>query len=141
MFKILVSDSLSEEGLSILKSSKDFIVDVKTGLKPAELKSIIAEYDALLVRSATKVTAEIIEAGTKLKIIGRAGVGLDNVDLKAAPPEIISTTHPAHERHYSNTQPVFVVDKTEDLSGVEGFYFLVDRNPDRLSDRMFCIFI
>ena len=84
MFKILVSDSLSEEGLSILKSSKDFIVDVKTGLKPAELKSIIAEYDALLVRSATKVTAEIIEAGTKLKIIGRAGVGLDNVDLKAA---------------------------------------------------------
>ena len=84
MFKILVSDSLSEEGLSILKSSKDFIVDVKTGLKPAELKSIIAEYDALLVRSATKVTGEIIEAGTKLKIIGRAGVGLDNVDLKAA---------------------------------------------------------
>ena len=84
MFKILVSDSLSEEGLSILKSSKDFIVDVKTGLKPAELKSIIAEYDALLVRSATKVTGEIIEAGTKLKIIGRAGVGLDNVDVKAA---------------------------------------------------------
>lgn len=84
MFKILVSDPLSEEGLSILKSSKDFIVDVKTGLKPPELKSIIAEYDALLVRSATKVTAEIIEAGTKLKIIGRAGVGLDNVDLKAA---------------------------------------------------------
>ena len=84
MFKILVSDSLSEEGLSILKSSKDFIVDVKTGLKPAELKSIIAEYDALLLRSATKVTGEIIEAGTKLKIIGRAGVGLDNVDLKAA---------------------------------------------------------
>jgi len=84
MFKILVSDSLSTEGLTILKSSKDFIVDVKTGLKPAELKSIIAEYDALLVRSATKVTAEIIEAGTKLKIIGRAGVGLDNVDLKVA---------------------------------------------------------
>jgi D-3-phosphoglycerate dehydrogenase len=84
MFKILVSDSLSEEGLGILKSSKDFIVDIKTGLKPAELKGIIAEYDALVVRSATKVTAEIIEAGAKLKIIGRAGVGLDNVDLKAA---------------------------------------------------------
>ncbi len=84
MFKILVSDSLSDEGLSILKSSKEFVVDVKTGLKPEELKGIIGDYDALIVRSATKVTSEIIEAGTKLKIIGRAGVGLDNVDLKAA---------------------------------------------------------
>jgi D-3-phosphoglycerate dehydrogenase len=84
MFKILVSDALSDEGLGILKNSKEFVVDVKTGLKPAELKSIIGEYDALLVRSATKVTQEIIDAGSKLKIIGRAGVGLDNVDLKAA---------------------------------------------------------
>ena len=84
MFKILVSDSLSDEGMQILKSSKDFIVDVKTGLKADELKATIGEYDALLVRSATKVTADIIEAATKLKIIGRAGVGLDNVDLKAA---------------------------------------------------------
>lgn len=84
MFKILVSDSLSEEGLSILKTSKEFVVDVKTGLKPDELKSIIGQYDALVVRSATKVNREIIDAGTKLKIIGRAGVGLDNVDLKAA---------------------------------------------------------
>lgn len=84
MFKILVSDALSEEGLGVLKSSKDFVVDVKTGLKPDELKGIIGEYDALVVRSATKVTAEVIEAGKKLKIIGRAGVGLDNVDLAAA---------------------------------------------------------
>ncbi|MFH0877608.1 MAG: phosphoglycerate dehydrogenase [Candidatus Omnitrophota bacterium] len=84
MFKILVSDSLSDEGLSVLKNSKEFMVDVKTGLEPAELKEIIGEYDALVVRSATKVTAEVIEAGTKLKLIGRAGVGLDNVDLRAA---------------------------------------------------------
>ncbi|MFH1691391.1 MAG: phosphoglycerate dehydrogenase [Candidatus Omnitrophota bacterium] len=84
MFKILVSDSLSQEGLEILKSSKEFVVDVKTGLKADELKSVIGEYDALVVRSATKVTADIIQAGKKLKIIGRAGVGLDNVDLKAA---------------------------------------------------------
>ncbi|HAJ56689.1 MAG TPA: phosphoglycerate dehydrogenase [Candidatus Omnitrophica bacterium] len=84
MFKILVSDSLSEEGLNILKGSKEFMVDVKTGLKPEELKGIIGEYDALVVRSATKVTRDIIDAGAKLKIIGRAGVGLDNVDLKAA---------------------------------------------------------
>lgn len=84
MFKILVSDSLSQEGLEILKSSKEFVVDVQTGLKADELKNIIGEYDALVVRSATKVTSDIIQAGAKLKIIGRAGVGLDNVDLKAA---------------------------------------------------------
>lgn len=84
MFKILVSDSLSDEGLKVLRSSKDLVVDVKTGMKPEELKAVIGEYDALVVRSATKVSAEVIEAGSQLKIIGRAGVGLDNVDMKAA---------------------------------------------------------
>ncbi|MDD5291607.1 MAG: phosphoglycerate dehydrogenase [Candidatus Omnitrophica bacterium] len=83
MYKILVSDKLSEKGLNILKENKEFKVDVKTGLKPEELKSIIAGYDALLVRSSTKVTKEIIDASS-LKVIGRAGVGLDNVDLEAA---------------------------------------------------------
>jgi len=82
--KILVSDPLSEEGIKILKEQKDFQVDVKTGMKPEELKAIIKGYDALIVRSATKVTKEIIDAATDLKAIGRAGVGLDNVDLEAA---------------------------------------------------------
>lgn len=84
MFKILVSDSLSDEGLKILKDIKEFTVDVKTELKPEELKSVIKDYDALLVRSATKVTKDIIDAASKLKVVGRAGVGLDNVDLNAA---------------------------------------------------------
>lgn len=84
MHKILVSDALSDEGLKILKDIKEFNVDVKTGLKPDELKGIIGEYDALMVRSATKVTKDIIAAGKRLKVIGRAGVGLDNVDLEAA---------------------------------------------------------
>lgn len=82
--KILISDPLSEEGLKILKDVKDFQVDVKTELKPDDLKAAIKDYDALVVRSATKVTREVIEAGVKLKVIGRAGVGLDNVDLEAA---------------------------------------------------------
>lgn len=83
MFKILVSDKLSEKGLVILKECKEFKVDVNTGLKPDELKSIIKNYDALIVRSSTKVTKDIIDA-SNLKVIGRAGVGLDNVDLDAA---------------------------------------------------------
>jgi D-3-phosphoglycerate dehydrogenase len=84
MIKILVSDSLSEEGLKILNDVKDFQVDVKTGMKPEELKDVIKDYDALIVRSATKANKGIIEAADKLKVIGRAGVGLDNVDLAAA---------------------------------------------------------
>jgi len=82
--KILISDPLAEEGINILKENKDFQVDVKTDLKPETLKEIIKEYDALIVRSATKVTKEIIEHAEKLKVIGRAGVGLDNVDLASA---------------------------------------------------------
>lgn len=82
--KILVSDPLSEEGLKILKEVKDFQVDVRTELKPEALKEAIKDYDALIVRSATKVNKDIINAAGKLKVIGRAGVGLDNVDSEAA---------------------------------------------------------
>ncbi|MEW6008564.1 MAG: phosphoglycerate dehydrogenase [Candidatus Omnitrophota bacterium] len=84
MHHILVSDKLAEEGLKIFNSEKSFKVDVKTGLSPKELQAIIKDYDCLVVRSATKVTADIIQEAKNLKIIGRAGVGLDNVDLEAA---------------------------------------------------------
>ena len=84
MFKILVSDPLAQEGVEILKKEKEFQVDVKHKLPPEELKKIIKDYDALLVRSETKVTKDIIEEATNLKVIGRAGVGLDNVDLESA---------------------------------------------------------
>jgi len=84
MIKILVSDALSGEGLKVFQECKEFSVDVKTDLKPDALKEIIKDYDGLVVRSATKVTKDIIEAAKKLKVIGRAGVGLDNVDLEAA---------------------------------------------------------
>ena len=84
MIKILVSDALSEEGLKVFKESPELTVDVKTDLKPEALKEIIKDYDALVVRSATKVNKDIIQAAAKLKVIGRAGVGLDNVDLDAA---------------------------------------------------------
>jgi len=84
MIKIFVSDPLSEEGLKILKDRKEFQVDVKTDLKPDALKESIKDYDGLVVRSATKVTRDILSQAVKLKVIGRAGVGLDNVDLEAA---------------------------------------------------------
>jgi D-3-phosphoglycerate dehydrogenase len=82
--RILVSDKLAEEGLKILREGDVFEVDAKYDLKPDDLKKIIGDYDALVIRSGTQVSAEILEAASKLKVIGRAGVGLDNVDLKAA---------------------------------------------------------
>jgi D-3-phosphoglycerate dehydrogenase / 2-oxoglutarate reductase len=96
MFKILVSDKLEKEGLDILTAEKNFQVDCKFGLPAAELKTIIKDYDAMIVRSGTQVTAEIIEAADKLKVIGRAGVGLDNVDLPAATKKgIVAMNTPA----------------------------------------------
>ena len=80
--KILVADTIAEEGLEILRNYAQ--VDIKLKLKPEELKAIIGNYDALIVRSQTQVPAEIIEAGEKLKVIGRAGVGVDNIDVAAA---------------------------------------------------------
>jgi D-3-phosphoglycerate dehydrogenase len=80
--KILVSDSLAEEGLEVLRREAE--VEVKTDLTPQQLAEAIGQYDAIVVRSATKVTAEVIEAGQRLRVIGRAGVGVDNIDVERA---------------------------------------------------------
>ncbi len=82
MAKVLVSDPIDQAGIDIL--SQVATVDVKTGLSPEQLLQIIPEYDALMIRSGSRITKEIIEAGNQLKIIGRAGVGVDNVDVTAA---------------------------------------------------------
>lgn len=82
MPKILISDKVAQEGIDILRKVGD--VDVKTGLPEDELCKIIGDYDALVIRSSTQVTAKVLEAAKKLKIIGRAGVGVDNVDVPVA---------------------------------------------------------
>lgn len=81
-YRVLVSDPLAEEGLDTLKEFCD--LDIKTGLTEDQLVDIIGDYDALLVRSGTEVTARVIEAGKRLKFIGRAGAGVDNIDTEAA---------------------------------------------------------
>ena len=84
MFKVLVSDPISDMGIQQLYDAEDITVDKKPGLTEAELIAIIADYDALLVRSQTRLQPSIMKAGKKLKVIGRAGVGVDNIDLEAA---------------------------------------------------------
>lgn len=80
--RVLIADPIAQEGIELLRTRAE--VDVRTGLSLLQLKEIVANYDALVVRSETKVTAEVIEAGKNLKIIARAGVGVDNVDVDAA---------------------------------------------------------
>ncbi len=82
--KILISDALSEKGKEVLTSAEAFDVDDRKGISAEDLVACIGEYDGLIVRSQTKVTSELIEKAGKLKVIGRAGVGVDNVDIDAA---------------------------------------------------------
>lgn len=80
--RILVSDDVSEKGVAILR--EHFDVDVKTNMPPEELLACIGEYDGLVTRSQTQVTEEVIAAAHNLKVIGRAGVGVDNINIPAA---------------------------------------------------------
>ena len=77
--KIFVSNDISEKGVALLR--EHFDVDVMPNMKPEELIKVINNYDGLVTRSMTKVTKEVIEASTRLKVIGRAGVGVDNIDI------------------------------------------------------------
>ena len=83
MARVLVSDPIDDAGVQRLVAA-GHLVDVKIGLKPEELQAIIGDYDALVVRSETKVTAAVFESATRLQAVGRAGVGVDNIDLDAA---------------------------------------------------------
>ena len=83
MPKVLISDKLSPQSVEIFKD-KGVEVDFKPGLSPEELLEIIADYDGLAIRSATKVTEQVLEKAPNLKVVGRAGIGVDNVDIKAA---------------------------------------------------------
>ncbi len=81
-WRVLIADPVAREGVEALQA--DTQVDVRTGLAPDELLSIIGEYDALVVRSETRVTADVIAGGRRLQVVGRAGVGVDNIDIPAA---------------------------------------------------------
>src|SRR5258705_1230511 len=77
--KVLVRETIAEAGIELLRAKFDVVIDTDS-----PLEEIVGDYDALIVRSATKVTADIVERATNLKVIGRAGVGVDNVDADAA---------------------------------------------------------
>ncbi len=84
VYRILVADSLSPKGIEILKGEKEIKCYVWTNFSPGELRATIGEYDGIIIRSKTTLTADIINASERLKVIGRAGIGVDNVDIQAA---------------------------------------------------------
>ena len=95
MPRVLISDKLSPAAVEIFRR-RGIDADLKPGLAPAELRAIVGEYEGLAVRSATKVTRELLEAATRLKVVGRAGIGVDNVDLKTATARgivVVNTPH------------------------------------------------
>src|SRR5215470_7013878 len=83
-YRVLLSDSLGPEGLARLREQPDLEIDARPGLSPAQLEESIGGYHALIVRSATKVTADVIARADQLRVIGRAGIGVDNIDVDAA---------------------------------------------------------
>ncbi|HOV90176.1 MAG TPA: phosphoglycerate dehydrogenase [Syntrophorhabdaceae bacterium] len=83
-YKVLITDNLSDDGIEVLSRSRDIEIDIKAGIKHDELKAIIGNYDAIITRSGTTITEDLLENPGKLKIIGRAGVGVDNIDIEAA---------------------------------------------------------
>lgn len=84
MIKVLVSDKLAQKGLDLLAGMDDVEVTVKTGLGEDELASIIGDFDGLIIRSGSQVTAKVLENSGRLKAIARAGVGVDNIDIPVA---------------------------------------------------------
>ena len=83
-FKVLISDKMSPKGIEVFAGYSDVEVDVKVGMSEDELLEVIGDYDGLAIRSATKVTAKVIAEAKRLKVVGRAGIGVDNVDIPAA---------------------------------------------------------
>ncbi len=84
-WKILITDGLEENGQAILREHAE--VDNKTGISADELLQIAGNYDAIIVRGRTKVTPAVFAAASKLKVVGRAGVGVDNINLEVSPPK------------------------------------------------------
>ena len=84
MFKILITDPLHDAGIELLGAQDDVTFEVKQGLNHEGLVAAVRDVDALIVRSESKVTLEVLQSGGQLQVVGRAGVGVDNIDLDAA---------------------------------------------------------
>src|ERR1700730_5726442 len=105
--KVLIADSISPRGVDELSRDGALEVSIQTGLTESELVKIIPEFSALVVRSQTKVTAQILNAGARLRVVGRAGVGVDNVDVETATRRGIIVLNAPGGNTVSTPEPTF----------------------------------
>src|SRR5205085_1986456 len=109
MKRVLVTDTLAESGLAILRQADDIDLDYRPGLKGAELLDAVRQSDALITRSGTAVTPELVNAGDRLRVVGRAGVGLDNVDVEACTARGILVINAPTANTMSATEPTMAM--------------------------------
>ncbi len=133
MYKVLISDPLSEFGIQKLLDAPDVEVVQNPGLSPSDLLAVIGEYDALLVRSQTQVTAEVLAAGKKLKAIGRAGVGVDNIDINAATQAGVPVINAPDGNTMSTAEHTFAMLMAVSRNIPQAYKKLVDGKWDRKS--------
>src|SRR5260221_13916372 len=104
--KILVADHIAQEGIDLLRTQlPEAQIDIRYGLKPEQLRELIGDYTALVVRSETQVTGEILAATRKIRIVGRADVGEDNIDLEAATRQGIMLVNTPTDNTVTTKQP------------------------------------
>jgi D-3-phosphoglycerate dehydrogenase len=123
--KILLAEKIAKCGARLLR--RDFEVDEKIGITPDELLNCIGEYDALVVRSATKVTPDVIEKGAKLKVIGRAGTGVDNIDLETATRKGIIVVNTPESNNISTAEHTIALMLALSRNIPQAFYTLKNR--------------
>src|SRR5690606_17162240 len=132
-FQILISDPLSEDGIYPLRQAEGFNIVMETGLTPEQLAGRIKDFDALLVRSQTQVTRDIIEKAQHLKIIGRAGVGVDNIDLEAATEHGVIVVNAPDGNTNSAAEHTIAMLMSMARKIPQAFYALRNQNWDRKS--------
>lgn len=135
MFKVIVVDPISEEGLKSLLEHDNFEVDINTGLSESELTEIIGNYDALIVRSQTQITPPILSAAKQLRVIARAGVGVDNIDVDYATKEGILVINAPDGNTISATEHSMAMILAMARNIPEAHRSLQDGNWDRKSFR------
>jgi len=108
-YKILIADKLGKDGLDRLSRMSDMSYDLRTGMSKEELLQAVGDYDAVIVRSDTYIDADVLAAGTRLKVVGRAGIGVDNIDVPAATARGVMVMNTPHSNSVATAEQTFTL--------------------------------
>ena len=108
-YKILVADKLGKDGMDRLSQMSDMSYDLRTGMSKEELLQAVGDYDAVIVRSDTYIDADVLAAGKRLKVVGRAGIGVDNIDVPAATAHGVMVMNTPHSNSVATAEQTFTM--------------------------------